>query len=129
MADEPVVHLMNVDADNDIFSQCCRYNWRMLIAVGLVTADPALATCPGRDPDPRPAIAAMLTDEMWAKLKRGPNALYILNTEIPEGSPWAAEWEPVPEENHHVLSRITAGGAQAWLRRHSEVMEAEGIEL
>lgn len=53
---KPVVHLMVTDPDDpryagpdsEIFTRCCGYNWRSLIATGLVTARVTLVTCPGR---------------------------------------------------------------------------------
>ena len=52
MADQPIVHLMVVDPDDpdhdDIFTRCCGYNWRAMIAVGLVTSRRDLVTCTGR---------------------------------------------------------------------------------
>lgn len=51
----PVVHLMITDfgdpdytEDCDVFTRCCGYNWRALIAQDLVTSRPDLVTCPGR---------------------------------------------------------------------------------
>jgi hypothetical protein len=35
-------------AHDDVFTRCCGYNWHAVIASGLVTARPELATCPGR---------------------------------------------------------------------------------
>ena len=76
-------------------------------------------------------MAAKLDGELWAKLGWA-STLKILNTEIPEGSPWEAEWATVSDGTcppYQVLVKITAGGVRAWLMRHPEVVQAEGIEL
>ena len=67
------------------------------------------------DPDPRPVIAAKLTERLSGFLGFS-NTENILNEHIPEGAPWEATWDAGSLR----LKSVQAGAVTEWLKRHPE---------